>query len=493
MSCDVGLYGLAIMGQNFALNMAEKGFRVAVGNRSPIKVETTLQRAKAEGDLPIVGSDSPADFVSKIAKPRKIILLVQAGKPVDLTIEALSAHLDDGDCIIDGGNEWYPNTVRRAQELEAKNILFIGMGISGGEEGARNGPSLMPGGPREAYDLIEPIITKCCAMVGPNKDQPCAGYLGPIGAGNYVKMVHNGIEYGDMQLISEIYDILKTVAGMDNEEMSKLFAEWNEKTELESYLIEITSKILAKKDDLIEGEDAYVVDMVMDKTGMKGTGRWTVQEAAEQSVAAPTITASLDARYISGRKDERQIASTKLEGPKGIPNIDKDQLINDLRAALYCSKVTSYAQGLGIIKAASIKNDWDIDLSLCAQLWRGGCIIRAQLLQKIQNALSKDKQLPNLLCDDMFAQELNERHMAWRRVVSLSIAAGISAPALSASIAYYDQYRRAHLPANLIQAQRDFFGGHTYERKDRDGTFHTLWDDSHATLDEIEKRTDGEL
>jgi len=491
MSCDIGLYGLAIMGQNFALNMAEHGFSVAVGNRSPIKVETTLQRAKAEGNLPIVGSDSPADFVSKIAKPRKIILLVQAGKPVDLTIAALSEHLEEGDLIIDGGNEWYPNTIRRAKELEEKKIMFIGMGISGGEEGARNGPSLMPGGPKEAYDMIEPIITKCCAHVGKDNDEPCTGYLGPIGAGNYVKMVHNGIEYGDMQLISEIYDILKTVAGMDNEEMSKLFEEWN-KTELESYLIEITYKVLAKKDDLPDG-DGYVVDKVMDKTGMKGTGRWTVQEAAEQSVAAPTITASLDARYISGRKDERQIASTKLEGPKGIPNIDKEQLINDLRAALYCSKVTSYAQGLGIIKAASLKNEWNVDLGLCARLWRGGCIIRAQLLEKIQDALNNNPQLPNLLLDDTFAKEINERHMAWRRVVSLSIASGISAPALSSSICYYDQYRRANLPANLIQAQRDFFGGHTYERKDRDGTFHTLWDDSHKALDEIEKRTDGEL
>jgi len=304
-------------------------------------------------------------------------------------------------------------------------------------------------------------------------------------------MVHNGIEYGDMQLISEIYDILKTVAGMDNEEMSKLFEEWNN-TELESYLIEITHKVLSKKDDLSNG---YVVDMIMDKTGMKGTGRWTVQEAAEQSVAAPTITASLDARYISGRKEERQVAATKLEGPTpgGIPNIDKDQLINDLRAALYCSKVASYAQGLGIIKAASIKYNWGVDMCLCARMWRGGCIIRAKLLSKIQDAYTNNKDLPNLLCDDLFAKEINERHMAWRRVVSLSIAAGISAPALSASICYYDQYRRANLPANLIQGQRDFFGGHTYERKDREGTFHTLWDDSHKALDEIEKRTDGEL
>jgi len=246
MSCEVGLYGLAVMGQNFALNMASHGFKVAVGNRSPAKVEATVKRAKAEGDLPIVGSDSPADFVSKIAKPRKIILLVQAGKPVDLTIEALTEHLDEGDVIIDGGNEWYPNTIRRSKELAEKNIMFIGMGISGGEEGARNGPSLMPGGPKEAYDLIAPIITKCCAHVGENGEHDCTGYVGPIGSGNYVKMVHNGIEYGDMQLISEVYDILKTVTNMPNDEMSKLFEDWN-KTELDSYLIEITSKVLGKK------------------------------------------------------------------------------------------------------------------------------------------------------------------------------------------------------------------------------------------------------
>lgn len=489
MSCDIGLYGLAVMGQNFALNMAEHGFKVAVGNRSPSKVETTVKRAKAEGDLPIVGSDSPADFVSKLSKPRKIVILVQAGKPVDLTIAALSEHLEPGDLIIDGGNEWYPNTIRRSEELAKKNIMFIGMGISGGEEGARNGPSLMPGGPKEAYDLIEPIIKKCAAQVGANKDEPCTGYLGPIGAGNYVKMVHNGIEYGDMQLISEIYDILKTIAGLNNEEVAALFKEWNE-GELESYLIEITYKVIGKKDELTEG---YVLDQIMDKTGMKGTGRWTVQEAAEQSVAAPTITASLDSRYISGRKDERVLASQKLEGPQDIPTIDKDQLINDLRAALYCSKVTSYAQGLGIIKAASDKNEWNVDLSLCARMWRGGCIIRAQLLQKIQDALSKDVNLPNLLQDEIFAKEMNERQMAWRRVVSLSIAAGISAPALSASLCYYDQYRRANLPANLIQGQRDFFGGHTYERKDREGWFHTLWDDTHKNLDDLETRTAGEV
>lgn len=475
------------MGQNFALNMAQHGFKVAVCNRSPEKIETTVARAKAEGDLPLVGSDGPEDFVSKLSKPRKIVILVQAGKPVDSTIEVLSKFLEEGDVIIDGGNEWFPNTIRRSEELAKKNIMFIGMGISGGEEGARNGPSLMPGGPKEAYDLIEPIITKCAAQVG---DEACTGYCGPIGAGNYVKMVHNGIEYGDMQLISEVYDILKSICGMSNEEMGDLFEEWN-KGELQSYLIEITATILRKKDD--QGQDGYVVDYVLDKTGMKGTGRWTVQEAAEQSVAAPTIASALDTRYISGRKEEREAAEKVLEGPTDKPVVDKAQILKDLESALYCCKVVSYAQGLGIIKAASDKNDWNVDLALCARMWRGGCIIRAKLLKGIQDAMARDPNLANLMVDPGFAEQLNKGQMAWRRIVSLGIANGIALPSMSASLGYYDQYRRSRLPANLVQAQRDFFGGHTFERIDRPGTFHTLWDDSHKDLGDLTGRTAGEL
>jgi len=475
------------MGQNFALNMAQHGFKVAVCNRSPSKIATTVARAKAEGDLPLVGSDGPEDFVNKLSKPRKIVILVQAGKPVDATIETLSQYLEAGDVIIDGGNEWFPNSVRRSEELAKKNIMFVGMGISGGEEGARNGPSLMPGGPKEAYDLIEPIITKCAAQVG---DEACTGYCGPIGAGNYVKMVHNGIEYGDMQLISEVYDILKNVCGMGNEEMGDLFEEWN-KGELASYLIEITAKVLKKKDD--QGTGGYVVDYILDKTGMKGTGRWTVQEAAEQSVAAPTIASSLDARYISGRKEERIEAEKILKGPSETINVDRDQIIKDLEAALYCSKIVSYAQGLGIIKGASIKNNWNVDLALCARMWRGGCIIRAQLLKGIQEALARDVNLANLMVDPGFAADLNSRQMAWRRIVSLGVANGIALPSMSASLMYYDQYRRARLPANLVQGQRDFFGGHTYQRTDREGTFHTLWDDSHKDIGDLTGRTAGEL
>jgi len=488
MSCDVGLYGLAIMGQNFALNMAEHGFKVSVCNRSPSKVDTTVARAKAEGGLPLEGHKDAKEFIESLSVPRKVILLVMAGKPVDSTIALLSEHMSEGDVIIDGGNEWFPNSIRRAEELKPKGIHFIGMGISGGEEGARNGPSLMPGGPREAYDLIEPIITKCAANVD---GEVCTGYCGPIGSGNYVKMVHNGIEYGDMQLIGECYDILKNVVGMGNDEMSELFAEWN-KTELDSYLIEITSIILAKKDD--QGEEGHVVDYVLDKTGMKGTGRWTVQEAAEQSVAAPTIAAALDARYISGRKNERVAAEKILEGPESSQlSVDKNQVIEDLKAALYCSKIASYAQGLAIIKAASEKHGWNVDLGLCARMWRGGCIIRAQLLKGIAEAVGKDPNLENLMVDPGFAADLNSRQMAWRRVVTLGIANGIAVPSTSASLGYYDQYRRANLPANLIQSQRDFFGGHTYERTDKPGVFHTLWGDAHKDLGDITGRTAGEI
>jgi 6-phosphogluconate dehydrogenase len=486
MSCDIGLYGLAIMGQNFALNMAEHGFKVCVANRSPAKVADTVARAKAEGDLPLIGSSSPADFCSKLSKPRKIVILVQAGAAVDATIATLTEFLEPGDVIIDGGNEWFPNSVRRAKELEKKKLHFIGMGVSGGEEGARNGPSLMPGGPKEAYDLIEPILTKCAAQVGTN--EACTGYCGPIGSGNYVKMVHNGIEYGDMQLISEVYDVLKTVVGMGNDDMGDLFTEWN-KGELDSYLIEITATILKKKDET----GAHVVDSILDKTGMKGTGRWVVQEAAEQSVAAPTIAAALDSRYISGRKEERVAAEKVLQGPTDMPAIDKAQILKDLQAALYCSKIVSYAQGLGLIKAASDKNEWNVDLALCARMWRGGCIIRASLLKGIQEAVGKNDNLANLMVDPGFAADLNARHMAWRRIVSLGIASGIALPAMSASLTYYDQYRRGFLPANMVQAQRDFFGGHTYERVDKPGTFHTLWDDSHKDIGDLKGRTAGEV
>ena len=479
------LWGLAVMGQNFALNMASHGFKVCVGNRSVSKVETTVERAKAEGNLPIVGAMSVAEFVARLSKPRKVVILVQAGKPVDETISQLAAYMEAGDVIIDGGNEWFPNSVRRAKFLEPKGIMFIGMGISGGEEGARNGPSLMPGGPKAAYELVAPIFSKCAAQV--ERTGACVAYLGPVGSGNYVKMVHNGVEYGDMQLIAEVYDVLKQVLGMNNDEIGDLFASWN-KTELESYLIEITEKVFRKKDDETGG---YVVDYVLDKTGMKGTGRWTIQEAAERAVACPTMAAALDSRMISGRKEEREAASKVLAAP-AVSSPDKQQVLDDLRAALYASKVCSYAQGLSLIRAASDEFEWNIDLSECARLWMGGCIIRAKLLDRIQMAFAENPSLPNLLVDVGFAAELNERSMAWRRVVALCITNGIACPSLCSSLTYFDTYRRARLPANLTQAQRDFFGGHTYERIDKPGHFHTAWTDAHKDIGDVSARIAGE-
>lgn len=505
--CDIGLYGLAVMGQNFALNIASHGFKICVGNRSPSKVNLTVNRAKEESGggllLPLVGSSDPKNFIQKLKRPRKVILLVMAGKPVDSTIEILSQYMDAGDIIIDGGNEWYLNSIRRAESLKKnKGILFMGMGISGGEEGARNGPSLMPGGPKEAYDLVEPILTSCAAQVkedddGPSSSSSCTGYIGPIGSGNYVKMIHNGIEYGDMQLIAESYDIMKTILGMTNEEMSSVFSKWNE-GELESYLIEITAKILAKEDD-ITGE-GYVVDYIMDKTGMKGTGRWTIQEAAEQSVAAPTIAAALDGRYMSGRKEERMEASKILQGPSAATAyVDKNQVLVDLEKALYAAKVCSYAQGLGIIQSASDANNWNINLSDCARIWKGGCIIRAKLLSKIQSALQTSSSLPpsNLMVDPGFAKELNDASLSsWRRVIQICFERGVPCPALCASLNYFDSYRRERLPANLTQAQRDFFGGHTYERVDDDEEgkpHHTAWTESHKEIGDISQRTAGEV
>mmetsp|Transcript_18746 Transcript_18746/g.22370 ORF Transcript_18746/g.22370 Transcript_18746/m.22370 type:complete len:1018 (+) Transcript_18746:62-3115(+) len=483
--CEIGLWGLAVMGQNFALNMASHGFSVCVGNRSTPKVDLTVQRAKDEGNLPLIGAKDAATFVASLKRPRKIVLLVQAGKPVDETITNLSAYMEAGDLIIDGGNEWFPNSIRRAKILEPKNILFMGMGISGGEEGARNGPSLMPGGPKEAYDMVENILTKCAAQTSTG---PCVGYLGPIGSGNYVKMVHNGVEYGDMQLIAEVYDVLGNLLRMSNDDMADLFEEWNE-TELNSYLIEITYKILRKKDD-VTGK-GHVVDYVLDKTGMKGTGKWTIQEATERAVAAPTMAAALDARMISGRKEEREAASNVLAAPI-TGRFNKDEVIQDLRAALYASKVCSYAQGLSLIKAASDEFGWNINLAECARLWTGGCIIRAELLPKISQALTSNPNLLNLLVDPGFASELNLRSQSWRRTVALCVSNGIACPSLCNSLTYFDMYRRARLPANLTQAQRDFFGGHTYERTDMPGSFHTAWTDAHKSIGDINERTAGE-
>ncbi|CAI0414790.1 unnamed protein product [Linum tenue] len=456
------------MGQNLALNIAEKGFPISVYNRTTSKVDETLQRAQNEGPFPLSGHYTPRDFVLSLQRPRSVIILVKAGSPVDQTIAALSEHMESGDCIIDGGNEWYENTERRIQEVSNRGILYLGMGVSGGEEGARNGPSLMPGGSFEAYNNIKDILEKVAAQV---EDGPCVTYIGEGGAGNFVKMVHNGIEYGDMQLISEAYDVLKNVGGLSNEELGEIFGEWN-RGELESFLIEITSDIFKVKDDLADGE---LVDKILDKTGMKGTGKWTVQQAAELSVAAPTIAASLDCRYLSGLKEERENAAEILKEAGLKSGIDKKRLIDDVRQALYASKICSYAQGMNLLRAKSIEKGWNLNLGEMARIWKGGCIIRAVFLDRIKQAYQRNPNLASLIVDPEFAKEMVQRQAAWRRVVGTAISAGISTPGMCASLAYFDTYRRARLPANLVQAQRDLFGAHTYERVDRPGAFHTEW------------------
>ncbi|KAK9061800.1 hypothetical protein SSX86_018983 [Deinandra increscens subsp. villosa] len=470
----IGLAGLAVMGQNLALNIAEKGFPISVYNRSTSKVDETVERAEKEGNLPLFGFHDPESFVNSIQKPRVIIMLVKAGAPVDQTIKTLSQYMEKGDCIVDGGNEWYENTERREKAMAELGLLYLGMGVSGGEEGARNGPSMMPGGSIEAYKYIEDIVLKVAAQV-PDSG-PCVTYIGEGGSGNFVKMVHNGIEYGDMQLISEAYDVLKSVGKLSNEELHEVFSEWN-KGELQSFLVEITADIFGIKDDKGDG---YLVDKVLDKTGMKGTGKWTVQQAADLSIAAPTIAASLDSRFLSGLKDER-VEAAKVFKSGGFDDIladqkvDKEKLINDVRQALYAAKICSYAQGMNLIRAKSNEKGWNLKLGELARIWKGGCIIRAIFLDRIKQAYDRDSELANLLVDPEFAKEMVERQSAWRRVVCLAINAGISTPGMSSSLAYFDTYRRDRLPANLVQAQRDYFGAHTYERTDMPGSFHTEW------------------
>ncbi|GAA0171873.1 dehydrogenase [Lithospermum erythrorhizon] len=470
----IGLAGLAVMGQNLALNIAEKGFAVSVYNRTTSKVDETVERAKEEGNLPLYGFYDPESFVQSIQKPRVIIILVKAGRPVDETIKTLSAYMEKGDCIIDGGNEWYENTERREKEMTERGLLYLGMGVSGGEEGARNGPSLMPGGSFEAFKNIEDIVLKVSAQV-PDSG-PCVTYIGTGGSGNFVKMVHNGIEYGDMQLISEAYDVLKNIGKLSNDELKEVFSEWN-KGELLSFLVEITADIFGIKDDKADG---YLVDKVLDKTGMKGTGKWTVQQAADLSVAAPTIASSLDSRFLSGLKEER-VQAAKVFKSGGVDEIlsnqavDKKKLIDDVRQALYASKICSYAQGMNLLRAKSVEKGWGLKLGELARIWKGGCIIRAIFLDRIKQAYDRNSELANLLVDPEFAKEMIERQAAWRRVVCLAVNAGISTPGMSSSLAYFDSYRRESLPANLVQAQRDYFGAHTYERIDMPGAFHTEW------------------
>src|SRR5437016_1757626 len=468
--CDIGLIGLGVMGENLALNMESKGFSVAVFNRTT-EVTEKFATGRAQGKN-IQPTRTMEEFVAALKKPRIAMMMVKAGPPVDAVINQVAPLLEKGDVLIDGGNSLFTDTERREKELEPKGIHFVGMGVSGGEEGALKGPSLMPGGSRESWEIIAPIFRKIAAQVD---GEPCCRYMGPDGAGHYVKMVHNGIEYGDIQLICEAYAILKDIVEMDAAQLAETFAEWN-KGELDSYLIEITSQIFRKIDPETGNP---LVDMILDKAGQKGTGIWTLQSAIKQSVVISTINAAVEARVISSRKEERVAASKILPQPKARKfKGDRTRLVNAVRDALYASKIVSYAQGMELLHAASSEYKWNLNLSDIATIWRGGCIIRAKFLNRIVEAYRCDPALHNLLLDRYFTKIIRKMQRNWRVAVSTAIKHGVAVPAFSASLAYFDSYRQVRLPANLLQAQRDFFGAHTYERIDKPGVFHTEWIES---------------
>ena len=488
---DFGLIGLAVMGENLALNVESRGYKVAVFNRTTSKVDNFIAGRAAGKNF--VGCHSVAELVQSLARPRKVMMLVKAGPAVDDFIEQILPLLDPGDIIIDGGNTHFADTERRTKYVEEKGFLFVGTGVSGGEEGALKGPSMMPGGSHAAWEHIKPIFQAIAAKVGPNHDIPCCEWVGPRGAGHYVKMVHNGIEYGDMQLICEAYLMLKEGLGLDNDEIYDVFADWN-RGELQSYLIEITRDIFSVKDDLADG---YLVDKILDVAGAKGTGKWMSQLALDLGVPSTLVTSAVYARGLSAQKASRVKASNLLRGPlDGVPSdaetldwdvemneamqiaadpAKKEEFIDAICAALYASKISSYAQGFVQLQAAAAEHDWPLDYGQCALLWRGGCIIRAQFLDRIKDAFDADTTLENLFLAPYFMEAIHRSQMAWRRVVTLATKMGLPVPAFSTALAYYDSYRRESLPANLLQAQRDYFGAHTYQRTDREGTFHTDW------------------
>lgn len=469
---QIGVVGMAVMGRNIALNIESRGYSVALFNRTGSKTTAVIEENPEKN---LKATYSVEEFVDSLEKPRKILLMVQAGKGTDATIESLLPHLNKGDILIDGGNTFYKDTIRRSEYLANSGINFIGTGVSGGEEGALKGPSIMPGGQKEAYELVAPILEQISAKAEED-GKPCVTYIGPNGAGHYVKMVHNGIEYGDMQLIAESFDILHRGLGLSVAEIGNIFTEWNE-GELDSFLMEISSQIL-KTNDPETGKP--MVSVIMDRAGNKGTGKWTSQSALDLGEPLSLITESVFARFISSQKDQRVYASTI------IPNVDakleldetaRKELIESIRQALYFSKIMSYAQGFAQMREASETYDWNLPYGEIASIFRAGCIIRAKFLQKITDAYEKNPELPNLMLDDYFLEIVSKNHEAVRHVVSVAIAAGIPVPTFSAAIAYYDSYRSAVLPANLIQAQRDYFGAHTYNRVDKPGTFHFHWNE----------------
>jgi 6-phosphogluconate dehydrogenase len=465
---DFGLIGLAVMGQNLVLNVESRGFQVSVYNRT---TATTDEFIAAHPGKKLVGAKTLEEFVQSLATPRKIQIMVKAGGPVDAVIEQLIPLLDQGDIIIDGGNSLYTDTERRDAYLSEKGLRFIGAGVSGGEEGARKGPSIMPGGPLSTWDVMKPIFESISAKVD---GEPCVTHIGPGGAGHYVKMIHNGIEYGDMQLICEAYNIFKA-AGFTAAELGQVFTDWNN-GDLESYLIQITAEIF-KQNDPETGK--ALVDVILDTAGQKGTGKWTIMNAVENAVVISTINAAVEARILSSMKEKRVAASAELQGPVANISGDKAELVKKVHDALFASKIISYAQGLDLIKSMGAEKQWHLDLGKIAAIWRGGCIIRARFLNDITDAYRSNPELSNLMLAPFFKNLLNEFQQNWREIVALATINGIPVPAFSASLGYYDSYRSAVLPANLLQAQRDFFGAHTYERTDkpRGEFFHTNWPD----------------
>ncbi|SFL48727.1 6-phosphogluconate dehydrogenase [Paenibacillus sp. 1_12] len=463
---QVGVIGLAVMGKNLALNIESRGFTVSVYNRSREKTDALIEEAAGKN---LVGTYSIEEFVASLETPRKVLIMVQAGAGTDATIDSLVPLLDKGDIIIDGGNAYFPDTQRRNKDLQAHGLRFIGTGVSGGEEGALKGPSIMPGGQKDAYELVEPILTAISAKVG---GDPCCTYIGPDGAGHYVKMVHNGIEYGDMQLICEAYQLLKDVLNVSTDELYEIFSEWN-KGELDSYLIEITTDIFTKKDP---ETGKPMVDVILDSAGQKGTGKWTSQSSLDLGVPLSIITESVFSRFLSAMKQERVAASKVLNGPNVSKYTgDRKEFIEAVRKALYASKICSYAQGFAQMRAASVEYNWSLDYGSIAMIFRGGCIIRARFLQNIKDAYDRDPELKNLLLDSYFQDVVSNYQDAWRTVISTAVTRGIPAPAFASALAYYDSYRTERLPANLLQAQRDYFGAHTFQRLDKEGSFHFNW------------------
>ncbi len=465
---DFGLIGLAVMGQNLVLNMDDHGYTVAVFNRTTSKVDDFIN-GNAEGTK-VIGTHSIDELVSVLKRPRMVMLLVKAGKPVDTFIDLLVPYLEEGDIIIDGGNSNYHDTIRRTAYVESKGLLYIGTGVSGGEEGARYGPSIMPGGSPEAWQHVRPIFQAIAAKV--DDGTTCCDWVGENGAGHFVKMTHNGIEYGDMQLICESYYLMKYAVGMSADEMHRVFAEWNE-GKLDSYLIEITRDILDYKDE----DGSPLVEKILDTAGQKGTGKWTAVSALDMGIPLTLISEAVLARFLSALKDERVAASKILRGPKLMFEGDKTAFVNDLRDALYAAKIISYTQGYMLMRAAAGEYGWNLNNGGIALMWSGGCIIRSVFLGKIKDAFERDPSLSNLLLDPYFREEIEAAQPAWRRVVARAVEMGIPVPAMSSALAFYDGYRSARLPANLLQAQRDYFGAHTYERVDkpRGEFFHTNW------------------